>query len=377
MMLPDLWMKYSPPACGQAPVNASLAADDLEDTDPDRSRHSLSTARSTPVSVARAVRRPLTVLAADIGGTHSRFARCEVDEAFQVRRGPVFRMGTRQPGIRSFPAFWDTVRAAAPAALTEAPVDAIVLAVAGSVAGREAVLPNIDWDIRPKDLYGLGRVLLLNDFVAQGYAVAASGTHGLEPVRDTAQAEGAIAVIGAGTALGHCALYPRTSSAEGELPWSVAGSEAGHVNFAFHGPRELIVAQRMLELSGKPVLTSDDIVSGRGAACLHEALTGESRSAAEALAAADSETATWFARFYARACRHFCLTVLPVSRLVISGGLAAHNPHLVRSAAFLDEFEDAGEFRKLMRRIPIWLNTDQDIGIRGAAVFAAARHRTG
>lgn len=317
--------------------------------------------------------RPLTVLAADIGGTLSRFAHCEVEAGFRVRRGPVFRMGTRQPGVQSFPAFWDAFRTAAPAALAEAAVDAIVLAVAGSVAGRDAVLPNIDWDIGPEDLDGLGRVLLLNDFVAQGYAVAASGMQGLEPVRDTPQAEGVVAVIGAGTGLGHCALHPRTDGAESELPWRVGGSEAGHVNFAFHGTRELIIAQRMQELSGKAVLTNDDVVSGTGAACLHEALTGESRSAAEALAASDSETAAWFARFYARACRHFCLAVFPVSRLVISGGIAAHNPHLVRSAAFLEEFEDAGEFRTLMRRIPVSLNTDQDIGIRGAAVFAAER----
>lgn len=348
------------------PVNASLAADEHEDIDwrPGGCRGAMNASRDA---------RPLVVLAADIGGTHSRFARCEVEAGFRVRRGPVFRMGTRQPGVKSFPAFWDAFRAAAPAALAKAAVDAIVIAVAGSVADREAVLPNIDWDIRPEDLDGLGRVLLLNDFVAQGYAVAASGAHGLEPVRDAPQAEGAMAVIGAGTALGHCALHPRTGSAEGELSWRVAGSEAGHVHFAFHGARELIIAQRMLELSGKPALTNDDVVSGRGAACLHEALTGESRSAAEALAAADSETAAWFARFYARACRHFCLTVFPVSRLVVSGGLAAHNPHLVRSAAFLEEFEDAGEFRDLMRRVPVSLNTDQDIGIRGAAVFAAER----
>jgi glucokinase len=318
----------------------------------------------------------LNILAADIGGTHARFAACVVEAGFRVRQGLTFRLATRQPGVASFKAFWEAFRAAAPAdlAATEA-FDGVALAVAGSVDGGRALLPNIDWDIRPGDLQALGPVQLVNDFVAQGYALAA-GSESLEAVRSGPELQGAIALVGAGTGLGHCALHPRTPCGPDELPWTVAGSEAGHAAFAFQGAREKAIEERLLRLCGKPWISNDDVVSGPGAARLHEALSGLAVSPAEALAPSNTETTTWFARFYGRACRNFCLNVFPVRRLVISGGLAARYPHLVYAPAFCEEFDDAGDYRALLQRIPVWLNTDQDAGIRGAAVFAASRwHR--
>lgn len=315
----------------------------------------------------------LHILAADVGGTHARFAACEVDAQFRARLGPVFRLETQRPGIGSFSDFWAAFRQTAPPGLAAVDAfDAVALAVAGAVDGGCAVLPNIEWDIRPAETRGIARLHLLNDFVAQGYALAAmDGTAGLDPVRGGTEIDGAVAVVGAGTGLGHCVLHRNATRGEGALPWTVSSSEAGHATFAFHGQRERAIEERLLQLCGKTWLSNDDVVSGRGAARLHAALTGQSVSPSEALAASHTETFNWFARFYARACRNFCLNVFPVRRLVLSGGLAARNPELVRAAAFSDEFDDSGDSRLPLQRIPIWLNTDQDIGIRGAGVYAA------
>ena len=56
--------------------------------------------------------------------------------------------------------------------------------------------------------------------------------------------------------------------------------------------------------------------------------------------------------------------------LGVSGGIAAKNPHIVRSPAFIDEFDNARDYKPLLERIPVYLNRDQDAGIRGAAIHA-------
>ena len=128
----------------------------------------------------------------------------------------------------------------------------------------------------------------------------------------------------------------------------------------------------MMARRGKNWLSGDDVVTGSGAAFLHEALTGVTASPAEALARQpqESDTCAWFARFYARACRNYCLAMFPVEALIVSGGIAAKNPHLIQSASFTAEFNDGRAYRHLLERVPIYLNEDQALGLRGAAIHA-------
>jgi glucokinase len=329
----------------------------------------------------------LRILAADIGGTHARFAAVRVDgpspksseirrqgaadEAFRTRLGAVFEMATRQAGAGSFMDFWRIFRRQAPAELAEIEsFDAVALALAGAVSGQSAVLPNIDWNIEPADVRSFAHLYLLNDFVAQGHALTLAGALGaLEQVREgQPSGRGNIALVGAGTGLGHCVLYPPEENATPQA-WRVAGSEAGHCSFAFVGERERRIEQDWLQASGRRWLSNDEAVSGAGLVALHTALTG--RVVSPALALEHAETAACFSRFYGRACRNYCLSVFPVDCLVISGGIAARNPGLVRSNEFSESFNDGGDYRELLARIPIRLNTDPHIGIRGAAVYAA------
>ena len=321
-------------------------------------------------------RTPFCILAADIGGTHARFARVEVEVGNDLKAnlGAVFTFATRQAGISTFAGFWDRFRSQAPAELSAIEsFDAVSLAVAGSVTGQAAVLPNIDWDITPQDARLFHRLFLVNDFVAQGHALTATDAlASLEKIRGGEPGPaGVIALVGAGTGLGHCALHPLPPGNIAASAYHVAGSEAGHASFAFQGGDEKIIEQRWLQRTGRPWLSNDDVVSGPGAVQLHACLTGKTAAASEALAPQNPETGRWFSRFYGRACRNFCLNVFPVSCLVLSGGIAARSPHLVRSEAFSASFNDGLEYRELLARVPIRLNTDPYIGIRGAAIHAA------
>ena len=244
----------------------------------------------------------------------------------------------------------------------------LAIGLAGAVSVKRATLPNIPWDIDLTASQPAEHIFLLNDFFAQAHAYLDPHIFNrLHVVRSgPGSGPGSIAVVGAGTGLGHAALKP----ADGGRV--VIGSEAGHTSFSFHGREEREIETSLLARSGKAWLSGDDILSGSGAAMIHEILTGNAMNPAEALAKRENESATcaWFSRFYARACRNYCLAMHPVEALIITGGIAARNPHIVESDSFIAEFNDGRSYRHLLERIPIYLNRDDELGMRGAAIHA-------
>jgi glucokinase len=309
------------------------------------------------------------ILAADIGGTNSRFACVEIDGLSSVSMGEPFVFPTWLDSIGSLHDLLDHFQHNAPSVIADlGQYHAVALGVAGAVDRGKATLPNIPWDIDLASADNILNIFLLNDFIAQAYACLDENLlDQLAPVRPgPGFGPGSIAIIGAGTGLGHAAL----KSFAGQRV--VIGSESGHVTFAFHGQDEKEIERFFLARAGKKWISNDDVVSGSGAALLHEFLSGEPASPAEALSAASGNTQTcdMFSRFYARACRNYCLAMHPVEKLIITGGIAAKNPHLLRNQAFSQEFNDAGHYHHLLKSIPIYLNTDQSLGIKGAAIHA-------
>jgi glucokinase len=319
----------------------------------------------------------LRILAADIGGTNARFAEVVIDGLSQVRVAVPVIFPTWSEAIVSFDALLEHyARMLPPGSPGIEDYDALAIAIAGAVSGRRGTLPNIAWDIDLDAARPLRNAFLLNDFFAQAHAYLDPAVFdrlrlvrpgsGMGCGMSAAQDPGSIAIVGAGTGLGHAALKSIRRRRV------AIGSESGHCTFAFHGEEERKIEAAMLARSGKPWLSGDDVVTGSGAALLHAALTGDALSPAEALARKDRESATcaWFARFYGRACRNYCLAMYPVEALVITGGIAAKNPHLIESPAFIDEFNDGRAYRQMLERVPIYLNEDQSLGLRGAAIHA-------
>jgi len=311
----------------------------------------------------------IKILAADIGGTNARFAEVSIEGLARIDMSEPVVFPTWSEAIDSFDALLDFYAATKPAgsrALED--YDALAVAIAGAVSGQRATLPNIPWDIDLSVSGPVRKVYLLNDFFAQAHAYLDPVIfENLRLIRPGAgMGSGSIVIVGAGTGLGHAAL----KAFKGQR--IVIGSESGHCTFAFHGDQERKIEAAMLARSGKAWLSGDDVVTGSGAALLHESLTGRAVTPAEALAQQPSGSATcsWFSRFYARACRNYCLALYPVEALIISGGIAAKNPHLIQSSSFIDEFNDGRSYRHLLERVPIYLNEDQSLGMRGAAIHA-------
>ncbi len=321
----------------------------------------------------------MRILAADIGGTHSRFAAVDIEDPSNITMKEPFIFPTGLKSIGSLKGLLAHFKQNAPSEMADLDqYRALALGVAGAIDGKQAILPNISWNIDTASVVGIDHIYLLNDFYAQAHAFL--NKHLLDslyevrpggPMESKLESKleskpGTIAVVGAGTGLGHAAVKP---SATGSI---VLASESGHATLSFHGQEERAVERFFLARTGRNWISNDDVVSGPGAALLHECLTGKKVTPARALSATNgnSETCALFSRFYARACRNYCLAMHPVGRLVISGGIAAKNPHLVECTEFSNEFNDAGHYRHLFECISIYLNTDQGLGIKGAAIHA-------
>lgn len=314
----------------------------------------------------------MRILAADIGGTNSRFAETTVNSLSDVVLSEPVVIPTWSDSIGSFEQLLNHYAEIRPAGgLPIGEYDALAIGIAGAVSGRRATLPNIPWDIDFTNSMPVKNTYLLNDFIAQAHGFLDPDIfEKLRLVRaGPGSGPGSVAIVGAGTGLGHAALKP----VNGER--IVIGSEAGHGTFSFHGKDEKKIEASMLNRTGTGWLSGDDVVTGSGIALIHEALTGRALSPAQALQEEAEETPTcaYYARFYARACRDYCLSMYPVESLIISGGIAAKNRHILESDAFTAEFNDGRSYRHLLERIPIYLNEDQQIGLKGAAIHAWLR----
>ncbi len=308
------------------------------------------------------------ILAGDIGGTSSRFGSFTwgAQEGLRLEETRWLKTGA----ARSFAELLDGLRGSG---LPFGPgsADLSVFAVPGPVRrGRFCSPPNISWDIDLDD-QGLsppaGEALLINDFSAQAFATRS-------PAAETAVAilpgeedpEAAVAVIGAGTGLGHAALV-----GDGRGGYLAVPAEKGHAGFPMNAGRERDYQAFLCAELGEDYPRGDSVVSGAGLALLHRFLTGERVSPEELTPRLESEEETleWFARFYGRACRDYALTVLAKGGLFIAGGLAARTPAMVRHEAFRNEFRRSPTMAKILERIPVRLMTDQESGLWGAARY--------
>ena len=352
----------------------------------------------------------MRVLAADIGGTNSRFALYETNGlAHDSLQACLCAAHLSTGDAASFPDLLRQAAAVEPGLFAPAdgmPPALAVLAVAGPVrGGRRCAPPNIAWAVDLDDpalgppaapgqpplsgLPPLPPVLLINDFVAQAYACLRPGMLDVLDVLDgVAVPDAAMAVVGAGTGLGKCLLLPPCQPG---APPRALPSEGGHALFPFTDEREMAFAAFIRAHTGRQVI-GDLVVSGPGLRLLHAFHTGQWLEPAEVTArlvpgggtgsepdgGPDDEEGkglgqvlSWFARFYGRACRDYVLETLALGGLFIAGGVAAAVPALVTHPAFAEAFRQSDTHADLLRGVPVRLMRSPDAGLLGAALYGA------
>ena len=318
------------------------------------------------------------IVAADIGGTHARFAIATLDGKSVACLGDAVTLRTSEHA--SFETAWEEFQRRSGGALPHQ----LAMAVAGPVGGETLQLTNNPWAIRPamlRDKLAKGGLTIVNDFGAVGYAVAALGGDSFQsicgPDRPLPDA-GVITILGPGTGLGVAALLRRGGD------YDVIESEGGHIDFAALDSLE----DRMLVhlRSNFRRVSVERLISGRGLMNIYEALGAIE---GHALDIRDDQS-LWAAALdgtdslAAAALDRFCLCLGAVagdlalvhgaSAVVIGGGgglrLAGHLP----KSGFPSRFTAKGRFERRMADIPVKLITYPQPGLFGAAAAFAHDH---
>ncbi len=319
------------------------------------------------------------IVAADIGGTHARFAIARVHGGRVLDIGPETVM--RAADHASLQTAWEAFGAALGRPLPRA----AGIAVACPVTGDVLKLTNNPWIIRPAlipEKLGVDSYALVNDFEAVAHAVAQATATSFRRVcgPDTPLPEtGVIAIVGPGTGMGVAQLHRTTAG------YHVIPTEGGHVDFS---PLDTIEDAVLVHLRrSHSRVSAERIVSGPGLAALYTALAGIEGRAVHAT----DDKALWTAAFAgtdslaAAALDRFCLalgtfagnTALShgAGAVVIAGGLGLRlADHLPRSG-FAQRFIAKGRFEAMMAALPVKLITDPQPGLFGAAAAYAQEHQ--
>jgi len=303
----------------------------------------------------------LPLLAAAVGGAPCRLALFEGSE-------PVEQVSLPTAGASFAEAArgWLDGRALAAAAI----------AVAGPVAGGRAVLTNQGQSFDQRALSDALRcpVVLVNDFQAatRGVVTLDEGGHvvlaGPRP-----ELRAPVAALGPGTGLGVGWMVPLPGG-----DWHVAPTEGGHQDLAPNDPWEAALWAWLRDRHGH--VSWERVLSGAGLVALHDfavhqGLDGVARPTPPRVGSGTEpaciEARDRFAHLLGHFAGNVALALLPRGGVWICGGVVPRIRDAGFDRAVAAAFVAKGRFSELLAGIPLRRVTDPDLGLRGAAAFAA------
>lgn len=263
--------------------------------------------------------------------------------------------------------------------------------IAGPCSAGVCRTRNLPWIVdseKISEASGIGNVMLINDFEANVYAVPHAEAVELEVLNPGEKdPEGNVAVIGAGTGLGEAfAVYDPPSRGLRVFP-----SEGGHADF---GPKneEEVALWRWLEkkyghVSYERILSGEGLVNVYGylastgryeiPAYLREAFAGlpDPAAAISQFGLKGSpeicvRALDMFVSIYGAEAGNLALKILPYGGLYIAGGISAKIVEKLKEPGFIQAFFNKGRSGELLRKIPVAVMMNPEIGLIGAAVKA-------
>ncbi len=369
------------------------------------------------------------LLAGDIGGTKTLLGLFERGAAGERPR-PVL---VREFGTLDFDSFEEIVDeflgvrdgAAAPTARRQAEpgIEAMCVGVAGPVNGLVARLTNVPWIVNlglvaPR--VGRARLKLLNDLEAMAHSVAFLEPDELAVLQEgVATPRGNAALIAAGTGLGEALLHNLSGR------FVPSPSEGGHADFGPRNMRELELAAFMMRerervevetfLSGPGLVNIYRFVHGgeRASRASHASGAGRWGPASERVGESEGrspsayddtigcegvpdgtdlldapaqitgaalqndclrcvDTLDLFVDLYGSEAGNLALRSVATAGVYVGGGIAPKILPALESGRFLDAFRDKPPMADLLATIPIRVILNEQAGLVGAAVHAAA-----
>lgn len=314
------------------------------------------------------------LVAADIGGTHARFALAQVEANRVLELGEVLTLKTAQhAGVaEAWQAFARHLRRPLPSAAA--------LAFAYPVEKDLPLLTNMSWTVERQTLpeaLGVHQHVVLNDFAAIGHAAATLDPshllHIAGPDRPLPES-GVISIVGPGTGLG-VGLVIRTDG-----KYQVIASEGGNMDFSPHDDLDDRLMAALRTRYGH--VSAERVVSGPALREIYAVIANAPAPYADdrdlwqaAIAGSDAAAAAALERF----CR--CLGAFAgnialahgASALVVAGGLGLRLRDRLPASGFAEGFVAKGEYKSILEQLPVKVIAHPEPGLYGAAAAFAAR----
>lgn len=311
------------------------------------------------------------VMVGDIGGTNGRFMIVDAPGA------PPSDTVTVKTGAYSS---IEAAIAANVARTTLTKLKTLVLAIASPVIGDRFPLTNAEWIIDPPsilDRLGLGQLLVMNDFAAQGLAAVALKADALKQLGGGGGKEKAPKVIiGPGTGLGVAIAV------HGNAGWRIISGEGGHVDLGPRTERERALWPFLRKREAR--MEAELAISGQGLENLYQAIRrlDEGRAPDPLPAATISERAAkrdpaalealeLMITLLGRLAGDLALTVMARGGVFLTGGITRHVLPFLEKPLLRQAFEDKQPFAHILREIPIRAMIHPNPALAGLAELVA------
>ena len=326
------------------------------------------------------------ILAGDVGGTNCNFG------IFQLVDGELSLLFSVHFKSQEITNFTDVIKQVLAHVQTayQITIKKACLAAAGVVDperhySKPTNLPFIIDTQEIKKASGLACVMLANDFEVIGYGLDRIDPKDLVKVKEGKEKQKANkAILGAGTGLGKCILLWDHHRGY----YVPVASEGGHADLAVRSELELELIAFIQNLEHKSCAISwEDVLSGYGIQRLYKFFRHKNKKIKanefleknglhpdEIFNNRHLDQHSWntfelYSSFYARCAKNFALDALALGGVYIAGGIAAKNLHLFEQQGFHDEFINCGKQQQLLQDIPIYVITDYNISLYGAAEY--------
>ncbi len=172
--------------------------------------------------------------------------------------------------------------------------------------------------------------------------------------------------------------------------WDVAkkrympmASEGGHGDFPFQSPMEFDFVEFVKKNENRTHNISwEDVLSGDGIERMYHYFSGGNGSLRDGKGphpdkifnsrhedAASGKTFEFYTKAYARCAKNFALDMIALGGVYIAGGIAAKNLQMFQLPIFMDEFLNCGKQQELLKQIPVYVITDYNVSLYGAAEY--------
>jgi len=331
------------------------------------------------------------VLAADIGGTNANFALVNISK---TKPRIIFDRHYKTQQVKNFYAltnnFIDESMLFLKRKGLKFTLSRACFSIAGPVVNKKdyqtVSMINADITIDTRKIIRntrLKKVLIINDFISLSYATNLLSkkdyvilSKGMKTFNATK------CVVGAGTGLGKSILF-YNSLQNNYIPLP---SEGGHGDMPLLTDEELKIAAYIKKKAKlKHQISYEDILSGRGIEHLYAyynetyfndscpVLNSYQITSKSIKNPCKTMTIKKFIEIYARCCRNFVLDTLAVGGLYIAGGFAKNT--WMFSSSFIKEFTKNNQYKSLLEQIPVYLITNYNISLLGAA-YALKANKT-